>query len=333
MNNKNSIKVSIIIAVYNVAPYLEKCLDSLINQTLTEIEILAVNDGSTDGSLDILKKYSSIDNRIHVFDKEYTGVADTRNFAFTHVQGDYIGFVDSDDYVDPEMYEVMYKKAIETGNDVVECNLHHTFANYEDTEIGVKETDKKRLLMHGRNVVWNKIYRTSWFLNTKVTFPVGLIYEDLGFYSKLVPYMDKITYVDDPFVHYVQRKNSINNFQTLRTLQIFDILDDIYNFYVDNKLYDEYKDALEYLYARILLCSSFSRMCRIKNIKDRRYALKKNYEKLITTFPNWRNNHYLAENNDRNSKYMKMINGFTYKLSCIFYPLSIKIKPKKSKFR
>ena len=333
MENNEKIKVSIIIAVYNVAPYLEKCLDSLVNQTLSEIEIIAVDDGSTDGSSEILARYASTDKRVKILTKPHTGVADARNIAFPYVQGEYIGFVDSDDFVDLEMYEVMYKKAVETDSDIVECNLHHTFEGYEDTEIGVKETDKKQLLMNGRNVVWNKIYNSSWFKNTNVTFPTGLIYEDVGFYCMIIPFINKITYVDNPFVHYVQRKTSINNFQTLNTLQIFDILDIIYAFYKDNGFFDEYRDALEFLFTRILLCSSFSRMCRIKNRKDRKYALKKNYEKLISIFPNWKDNPYLKASNDRNSNYMKKINSFTYKLSCFFYPISLKLKPKKSKFR
>ena len=333
MDNNNNIKVSIIIAVYNVAPYLEKCLDSLINQTLSDIEIIAVDDGSTDGSSEILSRYASSDSRLHILSKSHTGVADARDYAFPYVKGEYIGFVDSDDFVDLNMYEVMYNKAIETDSDIVECNLHHTFEGYEDTEIGPKETNKQELLMNGRNVVWNKIYKTSWFMNTKVTFPAGLIYEDVCFYCNIIPYINKIAYVDDPFVHYVQRKTSINNFQTLRTLQIFDILDIIYAFYKDNGFFDEYRDALEFLFTRILLCSSFSRMCRIKNHKDRRYALKKNYEKLIEIFPNWRQNPYLKSKSDKNSKYMKRINQFTYKFSCLFYPIYISLRPKKSKFR
>ena len=333
MDNKSNIKVSIIVPVYNVAPYLEKCLDSLINQTLKDIEILAVNDGATDDSPAILNKYANLDPRVRVLNKPNGGLSDARNYAFPYISGEYVGFVDSDDYVDHEMYEVMYKKAVETDSEIVECNLHHTFDNYEDTEIGAKETDPKELLMNGRSVVWNKIYKTSWLLDTKVEFPKGLIYEDVCFYSKLMPFLHKISYVDEPFVHYVQRSTSINNYQTLKTLQIFYILDSIHSFYKENGFFEEYKDALEFLYTRILLCSSFSRMCRIKDSSDRKLALKKNYEKLAGTFPNWRQNPYLKAYNGKNARYMKCINAFTYKLSCIFYPVAITIKNKKSKFR
>ncbi len=325
-SNGNKIKVSIIVPIYNVEKYLSKCLESLIGQTLKEIEILAVNDGSTDGSLEILKEYASNDDRIVILDKENGGLSDARNYAFPYIKGEYVGFVDSDDYVDIEMYETLYKKAIDTNSDIVECNLHHTYDTYEDTEIGKHITDPDELIMNGRSVVWNKIYRSSWLKDTGVTFPKGLIYEDVNFYVKLIPFLNKITYVEEPFVHYVQRSTSINNHQTLKTLQIIDILDDIYSFYKEKRFFDRYRDALEFLYTRILLCSSFSRMARIPDSKDRSYALEKNYSKLVDTFPNWRNGRYLKHYNGKNSGFMKAMNGFTYKLAGALLPTYYKIR-------
>ena len=96
-----------------VEDYLEKCLDSLTGQTLKEIEILAVNDGSTDSSPEILERYADKFSSIIVLNKENGGLSDARNYAFPFIQGEYVGFVDSDDYVDLEMYEAMYKKAVE----------------------------------------------------------------------------------------------------------------------------------------------------------------------------------------------------------------------------
>ncbi|WP_408071383.1 glycosyltransferase [Butyrivibrio sp. JL13D10] len=314
---ENNPKVSIIVPVYNVENYLEKCLDTLTGQTLKDIEILAVNDGSTDSSLSILEKYSKKDSRITILNKENGGLSDARNFAFSHINGEYVGFIDSDDFVDLNMYEIMHKTAIAEGAEVVECNLHHTYDNTEDTEIGKHITDKKEILMNGRSVVWNKIYKADWLLSTGVQFPKGLIYEDVNFYSKLVPFINKICYVDDPFVHYVQRSSSINNHQTLRTMQILEVLDDIYSFYEEKGFLTEYKDALEFLYTRILLCSSLKRMSQIEDASDRKKALDANWNKLITTFPNWRSGKYLREYTGKNSKFMKAMNPATYKLAGI----------------
>ena len=311
----SDIKISIIVPVYNVEKYLSRCLDSLINQTLREIEILAVNDGSTDGSAEILDAYAASDKRITVLNKKNGGLSDARNFAFPYIHGEYVGFVDSDDFVDENMYEVMYRKALSSSAEIVECNLHHTFESYEDTEIGMHITNKKELIMNGRSVVWNKIYKSSWLLSTGVRFPKGLIYEDVNFYTKLIPFLEKISYVNEPFVHYVQRSSSINNHQTLKTMQILDILDDIYSFYKEKGFLHEYRDTLEFLYTRIILCSSLSRMSGIADGKDRRKALKANWEKLNKTFPNWKKGRYLRQFNGKNAKFMKSMNPLTYRLA------------------
>lgn len=319
--NNNQVKVSIIVPIYNVEDYLEKCLDSLTGQTLEGIEILAVNDGSTDGSLKILERYANKYSNIVVLNKENGGLSDARNYAFSYVHGEYVGFIDSDDYVDPQMYKVMYDRAIAASAEIVECNLHHTFDSYEDTEIGRHIHDKKELIMNGRSVVWNKIYKTSWLLETGVKFPKGLIYEDVNFYCKIVPFLGRIEYVDEPFVHYVQRGASINNHQTLKTMQIFDILDDIYAFYEEKDLMDEYKDALEFLYTRILLCSSLSRISRIRDSEDRKKALKANWNKLMTTFPDWKRGKYLKEYKGKNARFMKAMNPLTYNLAGFLLPI------------
>ncbi len=315
--------------IYNVNKYLGKCLDSLTQQTLKEIEILAVNDGSTDDSLAILEKYAANDSRIIILNKKNGGLSDARNFAFPHIHGEYVGFVDSDDFVDKDMYKVMYEKASSTDSDIVECNLHHTFEYYEDTEIGKHITDKDELIMNGRSVVWNKIYKSSWLLSTGVTFPKGLIYEDVNFYVKLIPFLNKISYVEEPFVHYVQRSSSINNFQTLKTMQILDILDDIKSFYIKNGFMNKYKAALEFLYTRILLCSSLSRMTRIADKNDRKKALKANWDKLVTEFPNWKKGYYLRKFNGKNAAFMKSMNLLSYKLAGFVLPILYSLKRKK----
>lgn len=325
MNNTN-IKVSIIVPIYNVENYLEKCLDSLTGQSLNDIEILAVNDGSTDSSLDILERYAQKDSRIVVLNKQNGGLSDARNYAFPYIHGEYVGFIDSDDYIDLEMYETMYKRAIETSADIVECNLHHTFDDSEDTEIGRHIHEKEELIMNGRSVVWNKIYKTSWLLETGVRFPKGLIYEDVNFYCKIVPFLTRIEYVEEPFVHYVQRGTSINNFQTLKTMQIFDILDDIYAFYKEKGFIKDYGEALEFLYTRILLCSSFGRMARIKDSASRKKAFSLNWKKLQDTFPKWKSNKYLNAYQGKNARFMRSMNPITYKISCILLPVYYSIK-------
>ncbi len=116
-------KVSVVLPVYNVAAYLPKCLESLLNQTLKEIEIICVNDCSPDNSLEILKQYAAKDNRIKIIDQTNTGPGVARNNGIKAATGEYVGFVDPDDWAEPEMFAKMYTAAIEQNADIVECGV------------------------------------------------------------------------------------------------------------------------------------------------------------------------------------------------------------------
>ena len=315
------IKVSIVVPVYNVEKYLVKCLTSLVNQTLKEIEIIVVNDGATDGSEIIIQEFASKYSNIRAFVKENGGLSDARNYGMQYAKGEYIGFIDSDDFVDLEMYEELYRKAKEADYDVVECNLHHTYEDSEDTEIGKEIYDKHELIMNGRSVVWNKIYKREWLINTEVIFPKSLIYEDVEFFVKLVPFINTYAYVEPAFVHYVQRNSSINNSSSKKTLDIIQVLSNIKSFYIENDFWKLYYEALEYFYTRILLCSSFGRMCKIPDRKDREDALLKNFRLLNETFPDWKKNTYLKENKTKKGIYMKTVTKVTYHLYCKIFPL------------
>ena len=315
-------KVSVIVPVYNVEDYLPKCLETLVNQTLGDMEIIVVNDGATDGSQAVIDSFVSRYHNGKSLIKPNGGLSDARNYGLPYATGEYIGFVDSDDYVDLDMYENLYRKAKEADYDIVECNLHHVYPDGSiDTEIGEQITDKKQMLMMGRSVVWNKIYRREWLLNTGVQFPKGYIYEDVEFYGKLVPHITSYAYVEPASIYYVQRGNSINNKQTLKTLQIIDILKHIKDYYQEIGKLEEYREALEFLYTRILLCSSFSRMCRIPDKADRKQALAKNWQTLQENFPDWHRNQYLKALKTKNGIFMRMMNGVTYRFCAAIMPL------------
>jgi glycosyltransferase involved in cell wall biosynthesis len=323
------IKVSVIVPVYNMEKYLEKCMDSLLNQTLEEIEIIVIDDGSTDKSPEILERYKTLSDKIICVRKENGGRSDARNDGLPYATGEYIGYLDSDDYVDSEMYEVMYNKASEQGSDIVECNLHHTYAGYEDTEIVAKYYTQEELLCNGRGVAWNKIYKRDWLVEANVKFPKGLIYEDMAFFWKLVPYIRKYDYVDIAPVHYVQRSSSINNASSERTMHVFDILRDVTDFYKEHGFYEQYEKEFEYLYARILLCSSFERMCRIPDKNIRKRALKLNWRELADNFPEWRSNTTLNNEKGRNALFMKMQNPLTYRIFSAVFPPVFRIRDRK----
>ena len=141
------IKVSVIVPFYNVEKYIEKCLDSLINQTLEEIEIILVNDGSQDGSFKIAKQFQErYTNKIKYYEKPNGGLGDARNFGINYASGEYIAFLDSDDYVENTMFEKMYSKAVQEKSDMVECDFLWEYPNKVREDIGQVYNGKKEML-------------------------------------------------------------------------------------------------------------------------------------------------------------------------------------------
>ena len=308
-------KVSVIVPIYNVEKYLEKCINSLLSQTLEDIQIILVNDGSKDNSGTIAKKYAKKNkDKVIYVEKENGGLSDARNYGLKYATGDFVAFLDSDDYIEKNAYEEMYNKAIEENADYVECDFIWEYPNKAKIDKQYKYQNKKEMLSFVRVVAWNKLIKRSLIIEHNLEFPKGLRYEDVEFTYKLIPYINKFAYVDKPFIHYVQREGSIANVQNERTAEIFTVLDEVIEFYKKNNIYEEYKEELEYNYARYLLCSSLKRMCKIKDKKTRKELLQKTWKKLNCNFPNWKKNRILNTVNIDKNKYMKTINKFTYKI-------------------
>ena len=308
-------KVSVIVPIYNVEKYLEKCINSLLSQTLEDIQIILVNDGSKDNSGTIAKKYAERNkDKVIYVEKENGGLSDARNYGLKYAIGDFVAFLDSDDYIEKNAYEEMYNKAIEENADYVECDFIWEYPNKAKIDKQYKYQNKKEMLSFVRVVAWNKLIKRSLIIEHNLEFPKGLRYEDVEFTYKLIPYINKFAYVDKPFIHYVQREGSIANVQNERTAEIFTVLDKVIEFYKKNNIYEEYKEELEYNYARYLLCSSLKRMCKIKDKKTRKELLQKTWKKLNCNFPNWKKNRILNTVNIDKNKYMKTINKFTYKI-------------------
>ena len=313
-------KVSLIIPVYNVEDYIEKCLNSVVNQTLKDMEIIIVNDGATDNSKQKIEKYLKKYPKIKYLETENGGLSDARNYGMPYAKGEYIAFLDSDDYVEQNMYEEMYSIAKKENADMVDCNFVWEYPNKKKEDIGEIYTSKKEMIEKGHVVAWNKLIRREILEEAKIKFPVGLRYEDMEFFYKLVPYVNKVSFVKKCLVHYVQRENSIANTQDVRTKEIFTILDNVIKYYKEKKLYDEYKEELEYIYVKFLLCSSLKRMCKIPEKKERKKALNETWYNINTKFPNWRKNPILKKKSLKNL-YIKSNNKLTFKLYCFLLHL------------
>ena len=270
-------KISIIVPVYNVEKYINKCLESLINQTMQDIEIIIVNDGSKDGSEKIVEKYvKEYHSKIKYYEKKNGGLSSARNYGLEYATGEYIAFLDSDDFVEKEMYEEMYELAKKEDAEMVECDF------IWEWDYGKKVFDKRReyknkedMMKKPRVVAWNKIFKREIINKTKTRFLEGLVYEDMDFFYKIIPYINKISYLNKYFVHYIQREDSLSNTQTEKTEDIFKILENIFDFYKEKNIYNQYKKELKYMSRRILLGSSMKRILKIKDAHLRRKMLLK----------------------------------------------------------
>lgn len=308
------IKVSVIVPVYNVENYIKKCLDSLVNQTLDEIEIIIVDDGSPDSSSEIVNEYIQKFSKIKYYKKENGGLSDARNYGLQYASGKYIAFLDADDYVDINMYKKMYEKAKKEDSDMVECNFYWSYAKKNKKDIGQKYNGKKEMLEKARVVAWNKLYKKEVIDRANIIFPKGLRYEDVEFFYKLIPYLDKVSFIKEPMVYYVQRKESIINTQNERTKEIFIVLENVIEYYKSKNMYGEYKEQIEFTYARLLLCSSLKRIAKIKNKTTRKKILNSTWIYLNEKFPHWKENKILNKELNKKKRYMLSINRFTYRI-------------------
>jgi glycosyltransferase involved in cell wall biosynthesis len=210
-------KVSVVIPVYNVEEYIPRCLDSLINQTLQDIEIICVNDGSTDNSLKVLEEYAAKDQRIKVLNQENVGVSQARNNGLKVVTGEFIGFCDPDDYVSLDYYEKLYNAVTTNGCDIAASGItkfrgdkYDEFLTFAEPKTAETYYDKLILLnAPNDSYIWNKIYKTSEFKKHNLEFIKGLIYEDIVFTSQVLCYLGKAVIVPEGQYYYCKRKGSL----------------------------------------------------------------------------------------------------------------------------
>lgn len=307
------IKVSVIVPIYNVEKYIKKCLDSLYNQTLKEIQIILVNDGSTDNSNIIAQEYAQkYKNKTIYLEEENRGLSAARNYGMKYATGEYITFLDSDDYIEKDTYEKMYKKATEEKADVVECDFVREYPDYTKKDTGFKYNNKNDMVAHLRTNVWNKLIKKELILKNKIEFPIGLIYEDLEFTCKLIPYIKKISYINEIGVHYIKREDSISKIKNEKILDIYQVLNNIIKFYTTIGVFEEYKTGIEYRYIKITLCDSMTRISRIEEKEKRNKFFDMNWNKLNQNFPNWHDNEILKNIGIKKKIYMRTVNKFTY---------------------
>lgn len=260
--------ISVIVPVYNVEKYLNKCIDSILSQKLSNYELLLIDDGSTDSSSEICKTFALQDHRIKYFRKENGGLSDARNFGIERAVAKYIVFIDSDDYIDSDYLVSLYTAIVNNDADVAMCGFKFVNDKYDLIDrVSVSDFEEDKKVISGKNllrnvfkknghvfvVVWNKIYKRKLFDTVK--FEKGRLYEDEYINFKLFWNVQKIALVDRQNYNYVQRNGSIkiSKISKKKIIDIFEIYQRRMEFYKlkDDNLYHLANVAYRKLLLRI----------------------------------------------------------------------------------
>ena len=278
-------KVSVIVPVYNVEQYIEKCLLSIKDQTLTDFECLIINDGTKDNSVEVAKRVVGDDSRFKFFDKENGGLSDARNFGIEKASGEYLCFIDSDDYIAPDLLELTYKMGKENDSDIVCFDMYYVNedgsleyswgSNYK----GISNYKDNKEIIFSNNSANNKIYKAS-FMKDKRFFK-GMWYEDMAVIPTWIAAANNMAHVYKPLYYYVQRQGSITHKADIRIFDIYKAIS-----MVKNKLQLGAYEVRGLFFENCLVMTTL----RIKEIGDKKTRIeyyKKNVELLEEQYPNW----------------------------------------------
>ena len=296
-------KISVIVPVYNVSEYLSKCLDSILGQTFKSIEIIVVNDGSTDNSEEIVKEYQNRYMNIKYFYKENGGLSSARNYGLEYASGEYVAFIDSDDFISFDMMEKMYNEISITRTDICVCEFNYVYGDKvvrSYSNLNYTEDLVKKYLITPP-MACTRLYKKELFNNIK--FKEGIFYEDLELNPKLVKYTNKISFVNEGLYFYVVRSGSI-----MKQKEFNDKLYDIFKVLESNKeaLYKDYPDEIEYMYIIHLLRTASLRFMEYDNFEDN---INKIIDVMNNYFPNWQNNIYYKKSGYK----IKLVCNLVYK--------------------
>lgn len=304
-------KVSIIIPIYNVEDFLTECLESIVHQTLDDIEALLIDDGSTDQSTAIALTYvDKYEEKFRYIKKENGGLSDARNHGIPLSRGEYILFLDSDDYLEYSACRELYDTAKQMEADLIVFN--HTCFSSERMEIkkcieGASRWISKKEYVLIAPTAWNKFMKRETYIKNEVKFPLGLWYEDRATTGSYVNFIDKIYYLDQPLYLYRQRENSIM-LQAKYNDKMLDIITALeYTF----KDLDTYKKEVEYLYISNLLFQSSLRMLPFNRFKE----LKLCVNVLKNKFPEWKQNEYYIKESKNYRFFCQLVANGHYRIA------------------
>jgi glycosyltransferase involved in cell wall biosynthesis len=257
------VEVSVVIPVYNVEKYLKECLDSVCNQTFRDIEIICVNDGSTDSSPEILEDYAERDDRFKIISQRNKGLGAARNVGLNHCSGNYVYFIDSDDYIKVDMIEEMYNNAVSNKSDIVvskisrfsddSSEIDYSGPGYKFDEVfpdtdfdnfTFKYGDVKKYVLNSSFAPWMKLFRRDFIEVNNFRFLENTAFEDILFHVSSFLMAERISFSPNFFYFYRNNPNSIINTSD-SGFDIFNIIHKVKDFLMDNGFYDEFKDEFD----------------------------------------------------------------------------------------
>lgn len=244
-------KITVFVPAYNVEDYIERCLDSIVNQTMQDFEIIVVNDGSPDHSEEVILNYQKKEPRLRYFYQENQGLGEARNKGIREAKGKYICFIDSDDYIEPTYLEDLYDAILKEKAEIAYCGMRRVTKENKILEEFMQSEDE--LWSFEQPSACNKLYKTSLFSDYHIYFPAKTLYEDLGTIPKLLMVSKKNVQVPKILYNYFVNEGSITQTYNKRVLEMRKILKSLDDFVVEQKL-DQYFVNLEYvnLYAGII---------------------------------------------------------------------------------
>ena len=275
-------KISIIVPVYKVEPYIHKCVDSILNQTFKDFELILVDDGSPDNCGKICDEYGQKDNRVIVIHKANEGISSARNAGLDIARGEYIGFVDSDDYIEKDMYEILYNICEDNKCDIASCSSiiyfqEKTVINGGHRLIIHNKEEAMRVMLEGElydEVVWVKLFKKS--VIEDIRFPVGKIYEDTAFTYKVINNSKRVATIGEPKYNYIKHENSIMS-NAIQDIKIDAVIayKDMYKFM--EKKYPGLCDlvALKLANSSMIVMNLMAKKENFRDYKDNYYKVSK----------------------------------------------------------
>lgn len=311
------VKVSVIVPIYNSEKYLKKCIDSLVNQTLSDMEFILINDGSTDSSDEIIKSYN--DSRIKYFKRSNYGIGATRNFGIDHSSGEFIGFLDSDDYVKHDMFEKMYNECVSKNLDIVVCDHfileHDKVDELKFIDFGITSlNDSPNLLLDINLAPWNKLYKKSLFDNTTY-YPEGIKYEDTPWVAKMMSRAKRIGKLNECLYYYIIHNNSQTTVIDERVFDIFKITDLLFKELGDNDyIRSSVDDLVIYLITKYTISQRY-----LNDKKNRDKFIDYAFDYLNKKIPNFKKSDYFNRRNKLKGFIEK--NKILTKIHCDLYSI------------